>query len=108
MINTSSCNIFQVLEVFGAGTAAVVSPVKMIHFHGKDYKIPLDPTGIGKVTKRFADTILGIQVHIAYKVTFLVWRYSERVVGCCVIIKYNSYTLQLVLEKLSKQLIVSR
>jgi len=55
----------RVFEAFGAGTAAVVSPVKVINFRGKDYEIPLDRSnpsaGIGPVAKRFADTIMQIQ-----------------------------------------------
>lgn len=70
---------FQMIEAFGAGTAAVVSPIKTIAFHEKvldldistrlltnvkDYPIPIDKElGIGKLTKRFADTIMGIQVN---------------------------------------------
>ena len=34
----------RILEAFGAGTAAVVSPVKLIHFNGVDITVPLDPT----------------------------------------------------------------
>ena len=54
------------IEAFGAGTAAVVTPVKLLSYHGTDFPIPLDKedpsSGIGKLTKRFADTIMGIQV----------------------------------------------
>ena len=55
----------RVLEMFGAGTAAIVSPIKNICYNGKDHAIPLDPKDpkaqAGPLTKRFADTILGIQ-----------------------------------------------
>ncbi|KAI8812289.1 aminotransferase [Cladochytrium replicatum] len=55
----------RVLEVFGAGTAAIVSPVKHIHWRGQDLKIPLDPNDTtqlaGPLTRRLADTIMGIQ-----------------------------------------------
>ena len=55
----------RLLEAFGAGTAAVVSPIRRIHFDGVDYDVPLDPSdpnaGAGPVTKRFWDTITGIQ-----------------------------------------------
>lgn len=33
----------ELLEVFGAGTAAIVSPVKEIGFHGKAIKMPMKP-----------------------------------------------------------------
>jgi len=53
------------IEMFGAGTAAIVSPIKSISYMGKDLKIPLDPTDstkqAGKLTTRMADTIMGIQ-----------------------------------------------
>lgn len=53
------------IESFGAGTAAVVAPVKGIHWKGEDLKIPLDPSDnssqAGKLTKRLATTIMDIQ-----------------------------------------------
>jgi len=55
----------RIIESFGAGTAAIVSPIKLIHYNGTDYKIPIDsenPTAnIGKLSKKLSDTILGIQ-----------------------------------------------
>jgi len=55
----------RIIESFGAGTAAIVSPIKLIHYNGTDYTIPIDiedPTAtIGKLSKRLSDTILGIQ-----------------------------------------------
>lgn len=55
----------RIIEVFGAGTAAVVSPVNLIGFKGKDYKIPVDKDDpnapIGKLAKRIADALLDIQ-----------------------------------------------
>ncbi len=52
-------------ELFGAGTAAIVSPIKKIHFEGQDIPIPLDPSNpnsqAGPLTRRIADTIMGIQ-----------------------------------------------
>jgi len=61
----------RVLEVFGAGTAAVVSPVKKIHYDGKDFAVPLDPkdpsAGAGpfakKIWKELADIQYGIKDH---------------------------------------------
>jgi len=32
----------RMIEAFGAGTAAIVSPVNGFHWMGKDYEIPLD------------------------------------------------------------------
>jgi len=55
----------RMLEMFGAGTAAIVSPIKKIHYDNQDHEIPLDPSKptsqAGPLTKRFADTIMGIQ-----------------------------------------------
>ena len=33
----------RLLEVFGAGTAAIVSPVRTIHYEGEDIQVPLQP-----------------------------------------------------------------
>ncbi|ORX71977.1 branched-chain-amino-acid aminotransferase [Linderina pennispora] len=55
----------RLLEVFGAGTACVVTPVNRIHFQGKDYVIPLDPakpeSQAGPLAARVYDTLTGIQ-----------------------------------------------
>jgi len=55
----------RVHEAFGVGTAAVVSPVKLISYKGKEYTIPLDKkdpnAAIGPLAKRLADSILAIQ-----------------------------------------------
>ncbi|KAJ3413748.1 branched-chain-amino-acid aminotransferase [Chytridiales sp. JEL 0842] len=55
----------RLIEMFGSGTAAIVSPIKRIGYKGQDYHIPLDPANkeaqAGPLTKRFADTIMGIQ-----------------------------------------------
>ncbi|KAJ1919157.1 branched-chain-amino-acid transaminase bat2 [Tieghemiomyces parasiticus] len=52
-------------EVFGSGTAAIVSPVKRISYLGQDIHIPLDPANpegqAGPLTQRFNDTLMGIQ-----------------------------------------------
>jgi branched-chain amino acid aminotransferase len=53
------------IEAFGSGTAAIVSPVNGIHYNGKDIKIPLDASDpnaqAGKLTQRFANAIMDIQ-----------------------------------------------
>lgn len=46
-------------EVFGSGTAAVISPVGLIHHNGKT--ITLDQEKIGPFAKKMFDTITGIQ-----------------------------------------------
>jgi branched-chain amino acid aminotransferase len=55
----------RMIEAFGAGTAAIVAPVKGFHYNGVDYDIPLDkenPTAkAGKLTQRLCDTIMDIQ-----------------------------------------------
>lgn len=53
------------IEGFGSGTAAIVSPVKAVGFNGVDYDVPLDKADpsqqAGKFTRRVMDTIMGIQ-----------------------------------------------
>eukprot|EP00299_Pterocystis_sp_00344_P002460 c1277_g1_i1.p1 GENE.c1277_g1_i1~~c1277_g1_i1.p1 ORF type:complete len:398 (+),score=81.31 c1277_g1_i1:142-1194(+) len=55
----------RVIEAFGAGTAAVVSPVKSFTFEETEYKIPLDPKDpsveAGPLTRRFLQAITDIQ-----------------------------------------------
>ena len=46
-------------EVFGAGTAAVISPVGELNYDGKI--IPIAEGGVGPVAKKFFDAIMGIQ-----------------------------------------------
>ena len=52
-----AANDSRLLEVFGAGTAAVVTPVSCIQYKGKDIDIP----AVGEVTQRVWDEITGIQ-----------------------------------------------
>ena len=47
----------RLLEVFGAGTAAVVSPVSCIQYKGMDIDIP----AVGELTQRVWDEVTGIQ-----------------------------------------------
>jgi branched-chain amino acid aminotransferase len=47
----------RLLEVFGAGTAAVVTPVSCIQYKGKDIDIP----AVEQLTKRVWDELTGIQ-----------------------------------------------
>lgn len=48
-----------ITEVFGAGTAAVVSPVGIMNIHGTDYRI--NGNEIGEVTQKLYDNLTGIQ-----------------------------------------------
>lgn len=56
----------RLLEAFGAGTAAVISPINGIHYKGVDYTVPLDPTnpnaGAGPLASSLHKQILDIQV----------------------------------------------
>ena len=47
----------RLLEAFGAGTAAVVTPISCIQYKGKDIEIP----AVGELTKRVWDEIIAIQ-----------------------------------------------
>ncbi|KAF9436239.1 branched-chain-amino-acid aminotransferase [Entomortierella beljakovae] len=55
----------RIIEMFGAGTACIVCPIKKIHYEGLDIQIPLDPSNkesqAGKLTARFNDAIMDIQ-----------------------------------------------
>jgi len=49
-------------EAFGAGTAAVVSPIRSIFVDGTDYQVPLvESIGAGKLSKEFNDALFNIQ-----------------------------------------------
>lgn len=58
--------VAQVIEAFGAGTAAIVSPIKAISYEGREYDVPLDAdnpaASAGKLTAKIADSIMAIQV----------------------------------------------
>jgi len=49
----------QITEVFGCGTAAVISPIGMLSFKGREYVVNNNKTGV--VSKRIYDEIAGIQ-----------------------------------------------
>lgn len=55
----------RILEIFGSGTAAVITPVRRIRFKGKDYDVPMDPQdpsqGAGPLARRLWDAIVRIQ-----------------------------------------------
>eukprot|EP01106_Pelomyxa_sp_JSP_P018043 TRINITY_DN789_c0_g1_i4.p1 TRINITY_DN789_c0_g1~~TRINITY_DN789_c0_g1_i4.p1 ORF type:complete len:132 (-),score=37.06 TRINITY_DN789_c0_g1_i4:91-486(-) len=55
----------RMIEAFGTGTAAVVSPVCLISYEGKDYKIPLNPkdatSQAGPLAQRIYDELTQIQ-----------------------------------------------
>jgi len=52
----------RLLEAFGAGTAAIVSPIESITYKGQEIKVPIvQEYGAGKVAKRVMDNILAIQ-----------------------------------------------
>jgi branched-chain amino acid aminotransferase len=49
----------KVTEVFGSGTAAVISPVGLLRYQGHDYQVA--DGGVGKFTQKFYDYLTGIQ-----------------------------------------------
>lgn len=55
----------RLLEIFGTGTACIVSPVKKIRYKNKDIQIPLDPkdpnSQAGPLAKRIVEEIMKIQ-----------------------------------------------
>ena len=54
--------LLQVREVFGCGTAVVVSPVNGVYYKGQEYAVPVDESvGAGKLAKRMWKSITDIQ-----------------------------------------------
>lgn len=51
----------ELVEAFGAGTAAVVSPIERIGFKGKDISVPISAGDSGELTKQVAEWIRKIQ-----------------------------------------------
>ena len=52
----------RVLEAWGAGTAAVVAPVRALHYAGTDFAVPVDAAlGAGPVAARLWKELLDIQ-----------------------------------------------
>lgn len=55
----------RLLEVFGAGTACVVTPIKNIEYEGEQFAVPLDPEDpkaqAGPLTRKLEQTINAIQ-----------------------------------------------
>jgi branched-chain amino acid aminotransferase len=47
----------RLIEAFGAGTAAVVTPISHIQYKGNDLEVP----ATGDVTKRIFDDLIAIQ-----------------------------------------------
>lgn len=56
----------RIIEIFGSGTAAVVTPVSTINYQGKDLQIPLEGTDgrAGKLAERIWKELGDIQVRI--------------------------------------------
>lgn len=61
----------RLIECFGCGTAAVVSPVEKFFYNGKDYTVPLALGNSGELTKRLWDKLIAIQ----YGITKHPWCY---------------------------------
>lgn len=51
----------RIIEAFGSGTAAVLSPIKLIHYNGVDLNIPLECGQSGALCQRLWNEITGIQ-----------------------------------------------
>ncbi|KAJ3483408.1 hypothetical protein NLI96_g6331 [Meripilus lineatus] len=52
----------RLVEFFGTGTAAVISPVNRIGYLGEDIQIPTGPDGMGPVSRPIWKQLVGIQV----------------------------------------------
>lgn len=51
----------ELVELFGAGTAAVISPVDRIGYLGEDIEIPVGEDGMGPLSRPFWERLVGIQ-----------------------------------------------
>lgn len=51
----------ELVELFGTGTAAVVSPVDKIGYLGEDIEIPIGEDGMGPLSRPFWQQLVGIQ-----------------------------------------------
>lgn len=60
----------KLVEAFGSGTAAIVSPIGNISWRGNNIKVPVGASGTGELTKTVLDWIMGIQYG---KETFKNW-----------------------------------
>ena len=57
-----ACEEKRVYEAFGAGTAAIVSPVQSFVYDNVTYDIPVNKeTGAGELTKKLLDMMTDIQ-----------------------------------------------
>jgi branched-chain amino acid aminotransferase len=57
-----ACKEGRVYEAFGAGTAAIVSPVQSFIYENETYQIPINKeTGAGKLTTQLLNMIIDIQ-----------------------------------------------
>lgn len=57
-----ACKEGRVYEAFGAGTAAIVSPVASFSYQNEVVQIPYDKeNGAGKLTQRLLKTLMDIQ-----------------------------------------------
>ena len=51
----------ELVELFGAGTAAVISPVDQIGYLGEDINIPVGKDGMGPLSRPLWEQLVGIQ-----------------------------------------------
>lgn len=57
-----ACKENRVYEAFGAGTAAIVSPVQSFIYENETFQIPIEQDkGAGKLTQQILNTIVDIQ-----------------------------------------------
>ena len=56
-----AANAGNIVEMFGAGTAAVVSPVDKIGYMGRDIHVPVTERGFGEVAEAVHNKLSAIQ-----------------------------------------------
>ena len=51
----------ELVELFGTGTAAIISPVDRIGYQGEDIHIPVGEDGMGPLSRPFWERLVSIQ-----------------------------------------------
>ena len=61
-----ACKEHRVYEAFGAGTAAIVSPVQSFVYEGETYEVPVDKEkGAGKLPQQILNMMIDLQYGVA-------------------------------------------
>lgn len=105
----------RIVEMFGSGTAAIVSPIKCINFHGIDYEIQLNPLEpekqSGPLAERLFKTITQVQVKRVNDFSLLLFLFSTVKLSIHGVLNFNEIkdsvnTCKQVIQSLTLTLII--